>query len=91
MVYRGHRVLKSNSFPWLSWTGRIPKRTSNQDSSIESIADSMLIQMAFYIIPAELYSNDNGEVLDSSETILWEGELYRRVWNETPIKYSFLH
>ena len=51
----------------------------------------MLIQMAFYIIPAELYSNDNGEVLDSSETILWEGELYRRVGNETPIKHSFLH
>ena len=51
----------------------------------------MLIQMAFYIIPAELYSNDNGEVLDSSETMLWECELYRRVGNETPIKYSFLH
>lgn len=39
----------------------------------------MLIQMAFYMIPAELYSNENGEVLDSSETVLWEGELFRRV------------
>ena len=48
-------------------------------SAEEPVADSMLIQMAFFSIPAELYENAEGEVMDSSELIVWEGVMMRRV------------
>lgn len=50
-----------------------------QEEGSSEVADSMLIQMAFYAIPAELYENNEGEVLDSSELILYEGLIMRRV------------
>lgn len=69
-MYRGFRVLKS----------RIPKRPSLDNSTLqELVADSMLIQMAFHMIPADIYTNEDGELLDNGETVLWEGEIYRRV------------
>ena len=44
--------------------GRIPKRlkqeSENETVSYEPLADTMLIQMAFYAIPAEVYENANG-------------------------------
>ena len=39
----------------------------------------MLIQMAFFSISAELYENAEGDVMDSSELIVWEGVMMRRV------------
>lgn len=69
MLFRGHRVLRS----------RIPLRISDDTSDKEFVADSMQIQMAFYSIPAELLTNGEGEILDSRETIVWEGYLMRRV------------
>lgn len=74
--------------------GRIPKRlkqeSENETVSYEPLADTMLIQMAFYAIPAEVYENANGEILDSSETILWEGNIMRRVWDDSCFHSSFL-
>ena len=78
---------KSNSPQWVAGIlfeiGRMPKRLkseeSNGDVKEETFADSMQIQMAFYAIPAQLYQNTDGELLDSSELILWEGNLMRRV------------
>ena len=51
----------------------------NKTENDEGVADCMQIQMAFYAIPKELLMNSDGEVLDSRETILWEGYLFRRV------------
>ena len=48
----------------------IPSAESDA-SAEEPVADSMLIQMAFFSIPAELYENAEGEVMDSSELIVW--------------------
>ena len=60
--------------------GREEKRNDeNRTDSDEGVADCMQIQMAFYAIPKELLMNSDGEVLDSRETILWEGYLFRRV------------
>ena len=58
---------------------RLKSEESNGDVKEETFADSMQIQMAFYAIPAQLYQNTDGELLDSRELILWEGNLMRRV------------
>lgn len=88
VVFRGKRVLKSKSPRFLSLAGRIPRRISpmhanstgsDNSQGEEAVADSMLIQMAFFAIPAEMYENAEGEVMDSSELIVWEGPMMRRV------------
>lgn len=83
MVFRGNRILRSGSWHFFTRIGRMPKRLKqdaiNGDTKEEAFADSMQIQMAFYAIPAQLYQNTDGELLDSSELILWEGYLMRRV------------
>lgn len=83
-MFRGNRILRSEFCGiFLSKIGRMPKRlkqeTPNGSVEEETFADSMQIQMAFYAIPAHLYQNTDGELLDSSELILWEGNLMRRV------------
>ena len=83
MVFRGNRILRSELSGIFCEIGRMPKRLkpeeSNGDVKEETFADSMQIQMAFYAIPAQLYQNTDGELLDSIELILWEGNLMRRV------------
>lgn len=61
-------------------TGKDVEQAVDETEENEGVvADSMQLQMAFYAIPKELLMNNEGELLDSRETILWEGYLMRRV------------